>query len=266
MAKKTTKKAGLPTLAEQAEKELKRLERAAKRAGKRGYTFNLAPLSQTKGGKKRQRWTKKAVAELKGLKTKNLYKYATGPGGISGEEWRKKEQQEAARKAAETRKRKAEEAAARARAEADRKAAEEWEKANSPYTPLKDSEVIIDNFLTRANWEPISNIQYDILNGWLDNEIRMFGEDIVAEALEAAINDGTVYELRGRYKEYITVRLSVLEDYIDAVYAEHNEGEETERAAAPAPSESQDDMDAEAHTVDRFGEDQESEIYHFFFG
>lgn len=266
MAKKTTKKAGPPTLAEQAEKELKRLERAAKRAAKRGYTFNLAPLSQTKGGKQRKRWTKSAVQQLKQTKTKGLYKYATGPGGISGEEWRKKEQQEAARKAAETRKRKAEEAAARARAEADRKAAEEWEKAQKPYKLPRDSATLIDNFLDRVSWHPISNIQYEILVDWTQHEIANVGEDIFAEAIEEAINDGKVEELRGRYKEYITVRLAELEDYIDEAWSRYYEEDIAPRESTPAPTEFQDDLDAEAHTVDRFGEEQESEEYHADFG
>lgn len=186
---------------------------------------------------------------------------------MSGEEWRSLERQAAARKSAETRRQRKEQEETMRREEADKRAAREWEQEQRVFAPPRSSEVIIDNFLRRENWEPISNIQYDLLNDWLENEISNVGQDIVAEALEKAMNDGTVNEIRGRYKEYITTRLSKLEEYIDKEYEKFNDGERQERSESEHPPvDAQADMDAEAHTVDRFGEEQETDLYHKMFG
>ena len=87
---------------EQAQKEIRRLERAAKRIEKRGYVFDL-PFGKTKTGKAKTRYTRKDVEYLKSLKARNLYQYATAF-GMSGEEYRAAERSRASKKGAETRK------------------------------------------------------------------------------------------------------------------------------------------------------------------
>lgn len=63
-----------PSLFQQAQKEIKRIERAAKRAEKRGYSYDL-PFRKTKSGKEKTRYTKKELEELKKTNLKDLRQY-----------------------------------------------------------------------------------------------------------------------------------------------------------------------------------------------
>lgn len=70
-------KKGRLTVFEQAQKELRRIERLAKKAIERGYQFGEFPFLLTKKGTPRKRWTKKLVEALKKINRQSkLYKYA----------------------------------------------------------------------------------------------------------------------------------------------------------------------------------------------
>lgn len=67
--------AAKPTIREQAEKEIRRLEKAARRkAKKEGYEFDL-PFRKTEKGTTKKRYTAKELEQLKRTKPKDLYKY-----------------------------------------------------------------------------------------------------------------------------------------------------------------------------------------------
>lgn len=62
---------------EQAQKEIKRIERLAKKAIQKGYQFDAFPFLLTKKGKEKKRWTRREVEELKKIRRqRQLYKYA----------------------------------------------------------------------------------------------------------------------------------------------------------------------------------------------
>ena len=83
-------------------KELRRLQKAVERIKERGYEFQKLPFKELKQPKPA------SIERLQGIKTQDLYRYATyttPEGTISGTERRKQERKEASAKAKATRER-----------------------------------------------------------------------------------------------------------------------------------------------------------------
>lgn len=200
------------SLYSEAIKQIKRLEKAARRAEKRGYKFDL-PFRKTKSGQEKTRYTKKEVEWLKSLKTKDLYQYSTYD-GKSGVERRAEERREASKKAAETR------AGLNKPFEFDaRKSYQEYQSV---------TRTIIDNFLEREKfiklntgvdkYECDSAYQYvvDFTNKVIsDPEVGASG---LAWALEEANNDGLVMEIHLSYWWQIRGNMSKLVPYLPSKY------------------------------------------------
>lgn len=164
------------SIAEQALSEIKRIERLAKIVSKRGYTFNL-PFRYTKTGKEKTRFTTKELEQLKTIKTPDLYQYAKY-GDISGEERRKQERSEAARKAAQTVRRK--------KAERERQESLRWQREYAERRIPTISEEIIDEFLSNMGWRIYSDDTYKELKDFINHLVEKYGIEVVASGLEKA--------------------------------------------------------------------------------
>ena len=163
-----------PTLFQQAQKEIKRIEKAAKRISKRGYEFNIPFL------KPKKRYTRKDVERLQKLKSKDLYKYATAY-GMSGERYREIERSRASQKGVETKR------GLNKPFEFDaRKAKKEFEEFKSV------SKTIIDNFLQRRNFVKLSDTYYEKVVNFIQSEISRTSEGNVANAIQKAALTGAV--------------------------------------------------------------------------
>lgn len=188
------------SITEQAFSEIKRIERLAKRAEKRGYTFNL-PYRFTKTGKEKTRFTKAELEQLKQVRTKDLYKYGSAF-GVSAEEYRKRERSESARKAARTR-----------RERKERRETKRWQQDYSSYESI--STVIISNFLNPYNWMHAATQPkiIEIATEYINKRIEMFGEWKVAMSLEGAAKDGVLSEIQRSYAYNVRKNLDALEEY-----------------------------------------------------
>lgn len=184
-----------PSLYQQALKEIRRLEKAARRVEKRGYTFDL-PFRRTRTGKEKTRFTAKEVERLKSLRTKDLYKYATAF-GYSGEEYRKKERQAAAVKGYRTKQEKA----------------DRYWKRELQRTYVSIDKTIIDNFLNRNNWRMLTDTSYNKLYSFIQSKIVLIGIDKVAQAIQNATNDGFVYEFQRGYNYQFSANMIMFESY-----------------------------------------------------
>lgn len=177
---------------QQALKEIRRIEKAARRIAKRGYEFDL-PFRKTKSGTEKTRYTRKELEYLKSIKGKDLYQYATYK-GRSGEERREEERREASRKAAETRR--------------QRKKQKERD-----YVPI--NQTIIDNFLNRQNWHMLRDTTYEKLATFIRNKVAELGSAEVANAIQEATSDGFVAQFQRSYDYQFTVNIMLFEKYFD---------------------------------------------------
>lgn len=201
-----------PTLFQQAIKEIKRLEKAARRVEKRGYKFDL-PFRKTKTGKEKTKYTKSEVEKLKNLKTKDLYKYSTY-NGKSGVERRKEERKEAAQKGAQTKyekrlnkfKKEIEDALKNKNEE------EEYYRWRPDLAP-SINRTIIDNFLNRDNWRFLKDNTYQKLLDFINSKINELGDASVAQAIQDATNTGFVSQFQLSYDYQFTINLMMFEDY-----------------------------------------------------
>lgn len=177
---------------QQALKEIRRIEKAARRIAKRGYEFDL-PFRKTKAGTEKTRYTRKELEYLKSIKSKDLYQYAKYE-GRSGEERREEERREASRKAAETRR-------------------ERKRQKDRDYVPI--NQTIIDNFLNRQNWHMLRDITYDKLVTFIRNKVVQLGSAEVANAIQEATTDGFVSQFQRSYDYQFTVNIMLFEQYFD---------------------------------------------------
>lgn len=190
---------------QQALKEIRRIEKAARRISKRGYEFDL-PFRKTKSGTEKTRYTRKELEYLKSIKGKDLYQYATYE-GRSGEERRQEERREASRKAAETRRQKA--------------------KPKSEYKSINTT--IIFQFLERANFvklnytsdKYLADEAYNYVVNFIESLIKDpgVGESGVAQALEEAANVGLMTEIHLSYWWEIRTNMSKLSKFLPPKYA-----------------------------------------------
>lgn len=194
-----------PTLFQQAQKEIKRIKKAAERISKRGYEFNIPFL------KPKKRYTRKDVEKLTGIKAKDLYKYATAY-GMRGERYREIERSRAAQKGAETR-------------EGLRKPFDfgdverykeeilEAKRQREKQELVSISQSIISNFLSRKEFLPepkFTDIGYEIVQDFINNMIENFGVDAVAQAIQLGSLDGSVQEVHASYDSNVVVNLNRL--------------------------------------------------------
>jgi len=177
---------------QQALKEIRRIEKAARRIAKRGYEFDL-PFRKTKAGTEKTRYTRKELEYLKSIKGKDLYQYSTYE-GRSGEERRQEERREASRKAAETRR--------------QRKKQKERD-----YVPI--NQTIIDNFLNRQNWHMLRDTTYEKLATFIRNKVAQLGSAEVANAIQEATSDGFVAQFQRSYDYQFKVNIMLFEQYFD---------------------------------------------------
>lgn len=181
MAKYTPKK----------KKQLRRIRRFIKAAEKRGYQFGEDLISNL---------TSFSTQKLKSLTSQKLYKQATykiGDETVTGEKGRKIERTVAAKKGARTK-------ARRKRAKEEYKRWEEEQRRidlislsdfqeEEPYIP-QFTDIILSNITDLVqqartdSWERARRNSY-IVQGYLDNEISIYGRDTVAMACEQATED-----------------------------------------------------------------------------
>lgn len=193
------------SLYSEAIKQIKRLEKAARRVEKRGYEFDL-PFRKTKTGQEKTRFTKKIVEWLKGLRTKDLYQYSTYK-GKSGLERREEERREASKKAAYTR---------RIRREVDEESERIYQRYYNKEEHISINQTIIDNFLNRQNWHFLKDSTYDKLVNFIRNKINDLGRASVAQAIQDATTSGFVTQFQRSYDYQFTVNIMMFEDYFES--------------------------------------------------
>lgn len=209
-----------PTLFQQAQKELRRIEKTAKRMSKRGYEFDL-PYGRKRTGETKTRYTRKEVEALKQVKAKDLYKYATAF-GYSGEEYRKIERSRAAQKGVETKQQKKHfdfTSVEFQREEILR------EKQRREEQLVSISRSIIENFLNRREFLPepkFSEIGYEIVVDFINQAVSQYGYDAVAQAIQLGNLDGTVQEIHASYDSNVKVNLQRLARLLKANENEFN--------------------------------------------
>ena len=194
-----------PTLFQQAQKEIKRIKKAAERISKRGYEFNIPFL------KPKKRYTRKDVEKLTGIKSKDLYKYATAY-GMRGERYREIERSIAAQKGAETRK-EIRRPFDFSDIERNRQEILEAKRAREKQELVSISGSIIRNFLDRKEFlkEPkFTDVGYQIVVDFIDNMIDRFGVNAVAQAIQLGSLDGSVNEVHASYDSNVRVNLLML--------------------------------------------------------
>lgn len=175
-----------------AMKEIKRLERAAKRVEKRGFTFNL-PFRYS-GSKLKSRFTHKDVEYLKSLKTKDLYKYAeyvTETGEVlTGEAGRRYERSRAAKKGADVTK----------------------------YFEQFVSSTIIEEFLDFTAYPHYTRQMGDMVRDYISQKQAIYGENAVAFVLQMAYNlgdEGGFTAVQQSYAETVRFALQKIDRVFD---------------------------------------------------
>ena len=189
-----------PTLFQQAQKEIKRIKKAAERISKRGYEFNIPFL------KPKKRYTRKDVEKLSGIKSKDLYKYATAY-GMSGERYREIERSRAAQKGVETRR------GLNKPFEFD---AREFKKRYEEFKSV--SKTIIDNFLQRRNFVKLSDAYYEKVVNFIQSEISRTSEGNVANAIQKAALTGAVREVHLSYDWNFYVKMADFMPFFNVEY------------------------------------------------
>lgn len=222
-----------PSLKQLAEKQIRRLERATRRAVERGYVFDL-PFGRTRTGTAKTRYTRKEVEELSRLHLKDLYKYSKYGNEtfeyVSGEEYRKKEKKLQAQQAASARWEKERE---RKREEADN-LYRDIERRRKVFKSISPS--IVDNFIDPSNWR-FKGAFYTSFKEALDEAIEMTSKDFIAEIIQEMTTDGLAYQVHQGYKpehfdnlfpkflSFIETRLPAFAERIRALEVE-DEGED----------------------------------------
>lgn len=196
-----------PTLFQQAQKEIKRIQRAARRISERGYEFKKIPYTEKK------KYTRKDVEKLKQIKAKDLYKYATAY-GYRGEVYREIERSRAAEKGVETRRglnKPYEFGNIEFEKEEILKARERIEKEKQELASI--SQTIIDNFLKRSNFLPepkFTDDDFQKVVNFIESMIDEYGRDNVARGIETAANLGILKEVYRSYTINIDTNLDKL--------------------------------------------------------
>ena len=182
-----------PTLLELALKQIRRLERATKRATERGYLFKL-PFRKTKTGKEKTKYTSREVENLQSLHLKDLYKYST-KGGVSGEIARAEERKWQAKLASEARWKKEKE---KRRIQYDI----ETTRREKTSTFVSITPKVIDDFLDRKNWVGYwSDYNYNNIENFIQRARFELGDNEVAQTLQELKNDGAIQELQKYHKK-----------------------------------------------------------------
>lgn len=211
-----------PSLFQQAQKEIRRLEKAARRVAKRGYTFEL-PFRKTKTGAEKIRYTRAEVERLSKLRTKDLYKYATYQteyGTFTGTEYRKIERRVAARLGITRRQNRIDAQRYYEEAKA-RWEQEEYEREREEqYASV--SGTIIDNAMQRKNWRWSDKYYEQFLS--VVNKARAINIDQTAQAFQDMINSGVLIGIQKDYKpEDFWVDFSTFSEYFDDIMPESKE-------------------------------------------
>lgn len=189
-----------PTLFQQAQKEIKRIKKAAERISKRGYEFNIPFL------KPKKRYRRKDVEKLTGIKSKDLYKYATAY-GMSGERYREIERSRAAQKGVETR---------RGLSKPFEFDARQFKKRYEGFKSV--SKTIIDNFLQRRNFVKLSDAYYEKVVNFIQSEISRTSEGNVANAIQKAALTGAVREVHLSYDWNFYVKMADFMPFFNEEY------------------------------------------------
>lgn len=200
-----------PSLFQQAQKEIRRLEKATRRAEKRGYVFDL-PFRKTREGKEKTRYTSKEVEKLKSLHLRDLYKYSSY-GVVSGEEYYKQERKWQAQQAAASRWEKV-------RERIRKKEQFERERLLDEIHSYKSvSRTIIDNAMQRTNW--LWNDKYyqkflDVVTKAMEVNVNQ-----TAQAFQDMINDGVLIVIQKHYKpqDYL-IDFATFSSYFDDIVPE----------------------------------------------
>jgi len=203
-----------PSLYEQALKQIKRLERATRRAEKRGYQFDL-PFRRTRTGEEKTRYTQKEVERLKSLHLKDLYKYSKvgtpETGYKSGEEYRKEEARWQAQQAA--RQRWANEWKRR------REQEEREDRAFKRQFYRSISETVINNAMRRENWRYSDRYYEKFLE--IVNRAKEINVDATAQAFQDMINAGVLQPIQQHYKpDNFFFDLAEFSEYFDGIISE----------------------------------------------
>lgn len=198
-----------PTIKSQYQKEYGRLQRAVKRAEKRGYFFEENTLPP-----KVKKPTRKSLERLRKVPTSSIYDKArvvieeTGE-IITGTEARRLERQLAAQKAAETRREK------KATPAESRKRKQVEEKLPS----MED--IIIRNFIAQVRHYPKSAAP--VILPWLDRLISEKGRTAVATMIESARASGILIDQQVAYSERIYTFMADMLDYLPMAPTEKQE-------------------------------------------
>lgn len=232
------------TLYQEAQKELKRIQRRISAIEKRGYSFTNLPFKYrgvTRYGEKKTKWSRKEVESLRSTKAKDLYKFATyhqkyidNEGkvierNIKGTSARQIEREKAAQKAAITR-------------IANRSTSGNIRKRNLGEVPkgnardlstqqkgLKDirnrtdilsrtqsmvSTIIINTFLDKSKFNNSikANEVYPKTVAKINELIDKYGKDKVADAIQQAGKTGLMQDIQNAYNDEIDEALERLEE------------------------------------------------------
>ena len=96
----------------------------------------------------------------------------------------------------------------------------------------------------------MSDKDYEKLQRWVQRKISDIGEQALASAIEQAMNDGLLNEIKRDYKTAIGERLDLLEEYLMDAYNEKSEREFDEY---------QNNLDVDENLPFQFDEDEEYE-------
>lgn len=158
-------------LVQKYNRERRRIQRQINRMEKRGYMVDSSALP-----KKPKRITPASVSRLEKITTPKLYQRSravieeTGE-IITGEEARRIERSNAAKKAAQARKKKRRD-----------KIAPSDTHSNTKREPISFAKMIISNFRSEINQFP--QVAGPLFNRWLDMLLSQYSEDDVAQMLE----------------------------------------------------------------------------------
>lgn len=213
-----------------AMREIRRLERAARRVEKRGYSFTL-PFRFTEGGQMRTEYTESDIEYLSGLRTKDLYQYAeyVTPEGetLTGEEGRAYERSRAARKGYETRR-----------------------ERQSEFI----SREYIDNFLDFSQYVHYTKEYEQLVRDYINAKIAIYGENATAFVLQFATAEGLLQEVQQSYDfmfQRIMPKIDRLFDKYGYTYKSWiRDFEEQRRAVERAEDENEDWEDIEDEDVE----------------
>ena len=211
------------TLFQQAQKEIRRLKRATKRAEKRGYVFDL-PFGKTKSGEAKTKYTRKEVEKLHQLHLRDLYKYSKygseKAGYVSGEEARKSEASWQAKQASYARWEKYREKQRRIeRIEQERCLRDLYDDMS--YKSI--SRTIIDNCMERKNWR-YTDKYYERFNELVKRRMSETSTNEVAEVFQKMLSEGVLSQIQRHYKpEDFFIDIETFQEYFNEMIPEEND-------------------------------------------